>query len=756
MTVDPSTGRDPFKGLLVGVYRSAPDGTLLYANTALVQMLGFPDLETLLRQPVEASYPLAADRMRWLEIIEREGVTEEFENLNVRYDGSQIWIRDSSRAVRDASGKTLYYEGVLQDITERKRAEDDLSRERTYFTQLFDNAPEGIAMLDSGEHVVRVNTEFTRMFGYTSEESLGRLLNDLVVPPELMAEGMKYAGAIAGGERLAFESIRMSKDGRRIPVSVLGRSFQAPGHKTGFYAIYRDITEMIRARDALEKTRTRFQSLIENASDMVSVFDLAANRTYVSPSTVRSLGYSEEELLGKSGFDVIHPDDLPAAMEMFGALAKHPGETGWLEFRVRRKDGEWRVVSAVGKNLLDDPAVAGIVLNSRDITEQRNLSEQLRMSQRMEAVGRLAGGVAHDFNNLLTVISTFTDFILADAGVNPAHREDLGEIRKAADRAASLTRQLLAFGRGQVLRPRILDINAEVRSAMQMLERVLGENIEIAMEEEASLWRVNADHGQIQQVLLNLALNARDAMPHGGMLTFHTANRTVAATGRTAAEYVMAPGDYVVLAVSDNGVGMDIATQRRVFEPFFSTKGHGLGTGLGLSTVYGIVKQSGGYIEVQSAPGEGSTFEIFLPRVEGEADANDSPETLPRSGNQATVLLAEDEQPVREAVKRILAGEGHRVIAATNGREALEYFTAHAQEIDVLVTDIVMPEMGGAELAKECVSQRPLLGVLYMSGYADAAVITTDAVANRTRFIGKPFNREAFLARLAELLPERG
>lgn len=201
---------------------------------------------------------------------------------------------------------------------------------------------------------------------------------------------------------------------------------------------------------------------------------------------------------------------------------------------------------------------------------------------------------------------------------------------------------------------------------------------------------------------------------------------------------------------------MDIATQRRVFEPFFSTKGHGLGTGLGLSTVYGIVKQSGGYIEVQSNAGEGSSFEIFLPRVDCEVDVNDSPEALRSSGKQATILLAEDEQPVREAVKRILAGEGHRVIAATNGREALEYFTAHAQEVDVLVTDIVMPDMGGAELAKECLSQRPLLGVLYMSGYADAAVLTTDAVANRTRFIEKPFNREALLARLAELLPERG
>ena len=746
--------RDPFGGLPIGLYRSAPDGRLLYANAALVEMLGYPDLETLASAPIEDSYPNPDDRRRWLEIIERDGVVREFENVNRRYDGSLIWIRDSGLAVRDADGRTLFYEGVLQDVTERKLAEGQLSREREYFTQLFDSLPEGIAMVNPDDRVIQVNAEFTRMFGYSREEAVGRALNDLIVPPELAAEGVRYSQAVGAGKRLAFESYRVAKDGRRIPVSVLSHPFQAAGEQPAVYVIYRDITDIVGARDALEATQNRFRSLIENASDLVSVFDTSGMRTYVSPSSVRAFGYSEEEMLTTNGFSQVHPDDVPGVREAFEWLIQNPNETRTVEFRIRRKDGEWRRLSSMGKNLLADPAVRGIVINSRDVTEQSQLAEQLRKSQRMEAVGRLAGGVAHDFNNLLTVITTYTDFILGDTRVARAHRDDLAEIRRAAERAASLTRQLLAFGRGQVLQPRILDLNAEVRAAMQMLERVIGGNIEIRADEDRRLWRVNADEGQIQQVLLNLALNARDAMPDGGHLTFSTENRSIGDTVTPGGEYVMPAGDYVVLMVSDDGIGMDTSTQRRVFEPFFTTKGQGLGTGLGLATVYGIVKQSGGYIDVRSNPGEGTCFEISLPRADGQLEDDTTRYAVPPMTRQATFLLAEDELPVRNAVERILTSEGHKVLLASNGREALELFTRHSREIDILLTDIVMPEMGGIELARECSSWRPSLRVLFMSGFTDVAVLRTQALADKASFIEKPFHRDALMAKIAELLPE--
>jgi PAS domain S-box-containing protein len=749
--------RDPFDGLPIGLYRTSPEGQLLYANQALVEMMKFPDLETMKSVLVQEQYTVPRQRDEWKQILERDGVVTDFENLNRCYDGTEIWVRDNARAVRGPDGKTLYYEGALQDVTRRRITEERLARERTYFTQLFELAPEAIAMVDQTDSVLMINSEFSRMFGYSAAEAVGKKLNNLVVPDDLKDEGMHADFTLQSGSRIGFESYRKAKDGRRIPVSVLARPFALPGEETGIYVIYRDITERQQALEALRKSEDRFRSLIEDASEMVSIFDSNGRRTYASPATIKTLGYTMDELRAQNPFDHVHPDDVETCREMFFELSRDVGGTRSLDFRFRRKDGEWRMLSTVGKNLSADPAVGGIVINTRDITDQHNLADQLRRAQKMEAVGRLAGGVAHDFNNLLTVISTYTDFILGDEDLKRGHRDDLQEIKKASDRAAGLTRQLLAFSRSQVLQPRILNLNSEVEDIRHMLERVLPANIDVRIKAQHNLWMVKADHGQMEQVVLNLALNARDAMPDGGTLTFTTSNQRIEFASSTYdREFVILPGEYVALTVTDTGVGMDRTTERKIFEPFFTTKGIGKGTGLGLATVYGIVKQTGGHINVDTELGKGTTFRILLPRAHGalESDAQKT-ETAQTRRLSATILIAEDEDPVRGAVERMLREEGYTVLSAANGNEALEIFEASKTTIDLLITDLVMPEVGGLDLAAKCRRARAGLPVIFMSGFTEAASLKSEMFSASEAFLEKPFHRETFLEKVREVLSAR-
>ncbi|HEY1178936.1 MAG TPA: ATP-binding protein, partial [Phytomonospora sp.] len=388
-----------------------------------------------------------------------------------------------------------------------------------------------------------------------------------------------------------------------------------------------------------------------------------------------------------------------------------------------------------------------------DITERKQLEEQFRQAQKMEAVGQLAGGVAHDFNNLLAVMTSYTGMLLADLPADDPARADLEEIRRAAERAAGLTRQLLAFSRQQVLQPRILDVNAVVRDLEKMLARVLREDVRLETALTPTLGRVHADPGQLEQVIVNLAVNARDAMPAGGMLTIETADVELdEAYCRARAD--VTPGPYVMLAVSDTGVGMDAATQARIFEPFFTTKDVGKGTGLGLSTVYGIVKQSGGHVAVYSEPGLGTTFKVYLPR------ASTSPAGRPRSGSHpalhhgsGTVLLVEDDAQVRAAARRILARAGYTVLEAASGPEALRLCAERPQSagpIDLLLTDMVMPEMGGRELAARVRVLHPAAATAFMSGYTADAVLRHGVVDPGSVFIQKPFTPETLTQKVRE------
>jgi PAS domain S-box-containing protein len=503
--------------------------------------------------------------------------------------------------------------------------------------------------------------------------------------------------------------------------------------------------------EALRRSEVRFRAIIENVNDMIVILNADGTRRYVSPAMTRILGYSQEELLAGTAQDLMHPDDWPALRELIGQVQRAPGTSVSGQARSRHKDGSWRILDGVLSNLTDVPGVEGILVNLRDVTEQSALEGELRQAQKMESVGQLAGGVAHDFNNLLTVITGRTDFLLGSSNLDSEQETDLAEIKKASERAAELTRQLLAFSRKQLLQPRVLDLNRIMAEVEPMLRRLIGEDIQIRIVAGDRLGNVTADPGQLQQILMNLALNARDAMPSGGVITLQTANQTI--RGGSATSTQVAAGEYVVLQVSDTGTGMDQSIQGRIFEPFFTTKGQGRGTGLGLSTVYGIVKQSGAAISVVSAPGAGTTFSVYFPRTDGYALAQ-SPEKdadSPLSGTE-TILLVEDDRAVRNLVERVLESRGYQVLSAAQGADALKFAQDGTGDIDLVLTDIVMPAMSGRELVDALRTMRPEIRVLYMSGYTDDEILRRGLHDPHMSFIQKPFTSENLAMQIRKVL----
>jgi PAS domain S-box-containing protein len=494
-------------------------------------------------------------------------------------------------------------------------------------------------------------------------------------------------------------------------------------------------------QDNLRRSELNFRSLVTNAPYGICRCDAAGKILDVNPAFLEMLGYaSAPELIGLHIFSLYSENDrwFDLADFLRSSLPFKGLNAEW-----RRKDGSTTVVRVSGRSVTNGRE-GGVVfeLFTEDVTERRTLEQQLRQSQKMEAVGRLAGGIAHDFNNLLMVISGYSEFLLERLVSEPDLRAPAQEIASASERASSLTRQLLAFSRKQMLAPKIVNLNAVVTENLKMLTRMIGEDIDLVMVPNASLWPVRADSGQIEQVIMNLAVNARDAMPSGGKLTIETSNVTLDDDFARHHSPVR-PGDYVMVAISDTGVGMDSDTQSHIFEPFFTTKGT-KGTGLGLSTVYGIVKQSGGYIWVYSEVGKGTTFKIYLPRIasteEGIAQVATPIESHHVEPGTETILLVEDEANLRYLARQYLEKQGYRVIEAADGAVAMQIAVAHEAVIHLLLTDVIMPGMNGRELAQRISEIRPNVKVLYMSGYTENVVGHNGMLDAGVRLLQKPFN----------------
>jgi PAS domain S-box-containing protein len=647
-----------------------------------------------------------------------------------------------------------------QLFAEHKRAEEELRENEERLQGLMDASPIGISWSDMEGNIKYVNRKFSELFGYTVEDIPTVTEWRRLAYPDpayrqtvpllyvMLREAQKQEKEV-----LPIELTIACKDGSIRYVEQMGAFVT-----NRMMVMYKDITERKRAEEALRESEDRYRDLVEHSQDLICTHDLKGKILSMNQAAAKLMGYEKELLLRMNIQDILAPEVRDRFKEYLNEIEKQ-GETKG-EMLIQTKTGEKRVVEY--SNTLRTEGISTPIVRSmaHDITERRQaekdkraLEEQLRQSQKMEAVGQLAGGVAHDFNNLLTVIQGYCDLILKDLDEKNRFFQDMQEIKKASEHATSLTRQLLAFSRKQILQPKILDLNDLVLNMDKMLRRLIGEDIELVTLLSKDLGRVKADPGQIEQVIFNLAVNARDAMPKGGKLTIETADAELDehyARSRIGVK----PGRYVRISVSDNGIGMPSGVKDRIFEPFFTTKEKGKGTGLGLSTVYGIVKQSGGNVWVYSEPNQGTTFKIYLPMIEEAADflSQTFIPTKPFLGTE-TILLVEDEEAVRKLASTILQSNGYKVLEAGNGEEALRIAQEqNGNPIHLILTDVVMPGMSGSQLAERLVSQWPEMKVLYMSGYTDNAIVHHGILDQGKPYIQKPFNPSALAEKVRDIL----
>jgi PAS domain S-box-containing protein len=516
-------------------------------------------------------------------------------------------------------------------------------------------------------------------------------------------------------------------------------------------AVSRDITKHRKADEALRESEEKYRLVLENAYDAIFIGQDEVVK-FPNPKTQEMSGYSAEELAKLPFISLVHPEDKDMVLDRYMRWMKGEEPPATFDFRIINKAGEelWVELNTTAVSWNKRPATLNIL---RDITQQKKLEAQLLQSQKMEAIGTLAGGVAHDFNNLLTAILGYAELSLMGLGKDNPVREEIEEIKKAGNSAASLIRQLLAFSRKQIIQPKIVDLNEFLSGMEKMLGRLLGEDVELLAIPEPALWQVEADPGQMEQVIMNLAVNARDAMPMGGKLTIETANMDLDENYFREHGIEKQPGSYVMLAVSDTGSGMDKETQEHIFEPFFTTKEIDKGTGLGLSTVYGIVKQNNGFIWVYSEPGQGTTFKIYLPKVKGDVEAVEKERTpVVKLDGSETVLIVEDDDGLRKLAQNVLQQHGYRVLTAENGEDALKVSEAHDGSIDLMITDVVMPKMGGRETAERLQPLYPRMKVIYMSGYTDNAIVHHGVLASGLNFLEKPFSPKGLARKVREVL----
>ena len=790
--------------------------------------------------------------------------------------------------------------------------DDDPIVQKAYLDQLVECAPEAITILDTSHRVMRINSEFVRMFGFPTDEVLGKSLAELIVPPERTAESDWIQEAVENGQKVALETKRQRKDGTILDVSVscvpvlvgekqvgicalyrdieehkraqalssalyrIAERTSSASHLQGFYAsIHNIVGELMNARnfyialydsatqllsfphfvdeqdptpvprrlgrglteyvlrtgepllatpeafddlhargevdligspsldwmgvplragnltfgalvvqsyhedvrfgerdkeiltfvsqqlasaidhnrheEALRHSEARYRSLVQSAVYGIYRASIDGRFLDVNPALIHMLGYDSGEAVLK--LDPQREVFLePAAHAHLMQEFQRTGKLDSAEVRWKRKDGGAITVRLSGRSVAaadeGDPALEII---AEDVTERRALEDQFRQAQKMEAVGRLAGGVAHDFNNLLMVVSGYTEVLLEQLRKDDPLLAKVQAIQQAADRATTLTRQLLAFSRKQLLELKVVDVNAIVADMERLLRPLIGENIDLTTKLASNVGHTRADAGQLEQVIMNLVVNAKDAMPTGGRILIQTSEEELDAVRREHS--LIQPGSYILLSVSDTGAGMDKETQSRIFEPFFTTKEKGKGTGLGLSTVYGIVKQTGGYIFAHSELGSGSTFRIYLPKV---ADPPGQPglvkHTQAPSGGSETVLLVEDEDSVRELVRETLQSKGYTVMEACDGINGMKVAETHDGKIDILITDVVMPGMSGRELAQRVSASRPTIKVLYLSGYTEDAIIHEGVLDPGTAFLQKPFTLQALARKVRDVL----
>jgi two-component system cell cycle sensor histidine kinase/response regulator CckA len=710
---------------------------------------GHPEILTLLAAPITSPHHVYG----WICLAGNEG-------RSFDADDEQLLLALAGQVGRIYENG--YYYAIAQrraqelerEIVERRRAEVDLLQERDMAQRYLDTAQVILLALDAEGRVTLINRFACDILGWTAQELLGRNWIETCLPERTRPLLRQALENLVDGDVSRVENPILTRSGEERLIEWRNTVLRdESGAAVGTLSSGADITERSRAVAALKTVEERMRFALQSAAVGIWDMNYVAGDLQWSAILEAQYGYRPGEFPGtfEAFVERVHPEDREGFLAAI-TKALQTGSDFTIENRAVRPDGSVRWLHGAGRILLDAQGapLRGVGV-SMDVTERRTLEAQFQQAQKMEAIGRLAGGVAHDFNNLLTGILGYCELLLADFDPNDPRQADIAEIQKAGWSAASLTRQLLAFSRKQIIEPSVLDLNAVVEGLRPMLGRLIGEDVSISVAPGADLGPILADRAQIEQIVLNLAVNARDAMPDGGALTIETANVELDENyART--NLAVTPGPYVALYVTDSGTGMSPEVQARLFEPFFTTKGPGKGTGLGLATVHGIVQRTGGAINVYSEVGKGTSFKVYFPRADGKASLDAPPAATPLGpGRPVTVMVVEDAEALRQLTKRLLERQGYAVLVAANAEEAVQLFDREP-EVDLLLTDVVMPGASGPELTRKLVERRPELRVVFMSGYTEEAIVHHGVLDAGISFLQKPFTSDALARKILEAL----
>ncbi len=726
-----------------GIFISDADGNLSEVNTKACTMLGYSRDEMLHMNMRELFSPdvLASDPPR-LDLL-LQGKTILRDRHLRRKDGSEIDTEINVRVVQD--GRIL---AIVRDVTDRKNIEKEIR----LLAHTLKSVSECVSITDLNNNIIFVNDAFLKTYGYSETELLNQpisMLRSPQSPPELT--GKILSATLRGGWR--GEIINRKKDGTDFPVFISTSVVRdEQGKPIALVGSAIDVTERREAEQLLRKNEERFRSLVQNSSDIITILDARGKILYESESLLRVLGYEQDELVGHSAFELIHSDDVEHVTELFLRSVAQSGAALSVEYRFPHKDGTWRIMQSVVTNQLQNSSISGIVVNTRDITEQRQLGNRLRQSQKMESIGTLAGGIAHDFNNILGIILGYIS-IINQQRTNPEEfSKGIEIITNAVNRGAGLVKQMLTFARKADVSVRPVNVNGVVSELLQLLKETLPKTITFTLELESDLPFVDADSNQLHQALLNLCVNARDAMPKGGTLRIAT---SLARKQLLETKFPDVRAEqYVRISVGDTGSGMDAETRSRIFEPFFTTKELGKGTGLGLSVVYGIVTSHSGFIDVESEPGLGTTFLLYLPV---SAAASETSSLLVGTethiaGGKETILVVEDEEMLMELLTTILSERGYRVLSATNGVEAVDIVKERGGEIDLVLSDMGLPRLGGWEAYNLMKESFPAIRIVFASGFLESKIRSEIFNGGAAGFIQKPYVPAEVLKKIRAVL----
>ncbi len=732
----------------IGVYRTTPDGTVVFANQKLIDLLGFDSFDEVSRISLEDEnhYSGEMERSHFKELIEKNDKVNGLEVQWKKRDGSVIHVRENATTVRDDDGNVLYYEGTIEDITDRKEIEENLQESRELFRSLVERAYDGICIVQGG-NLIYANPRLSEIIGYSQSELLGSDFQNYIFPEcrHLVTENYKRR---MSGEFVPpiYETRLLHKSGNPIEAELNAGIIIIEGAPADFVFV-KDITERKRFENELIESERKYRVLFDNSTEAILMLAMDGTILDADQKACALFDYSKGELLSKkfenlfsveryreiSGrFEEMYSQDYPSESVVLNSKKEPvPVEVALKKVKI---GGELRTLAIF-----------------HDISRRHNLQKQLRRSQRLEAVGQLAGGIAHDFNNILTALFGYTDILRFSIKGNEEIHGYIDEIEKVATKASSLTQQLLTFSRKQILEPVVLDLNHIVEEMADMLRRLIGEKIEFQHDLGDELPLVMADKGGIEQVIMNLVVNARDAMPEGGEISIETSKVYLDRLDVTSLPGAI-PGEYVLLRVSDTGHGIPREIRDRIFDPFFTTKSDIGGTGLGLPTVFGIVKQSGGFLDLVTTEFRGTRFDIYLPAVQGEFEALPKAPSEDIASGSGNILVVEDDPAVRKTILTILKGAGYTAVEAIDGADAIRKVALSAEQFDMVITDIVMPHIDGRELADKLLEANPEVRILYISGYDNISKLPPNWKGRRDDFLQKPFTAAHLTRKIREIL----